>query len=175
MKIYLYIFITITFFLNTSLIKKKSLEVGDTIPDFTLIDGQGKEFTSSDYFGKQPLVIFFYPKDNAPVCTDEVCAFRDSFEAFKTLNAKIVGISTDNTISHRKFSKKHKLPYVLLSDHSKRVQNLFGIKKRFLGMMPERITFITNKQGKIIYIFSNRKETQLHTTEALKALKKNLN
>ncbi len=142
------------------------------LPDFTLVDGQGKEFTSSEYFNKQPLVIFFYPKDNAPVCTAEVCAFRDSFEEFSQLDAKIVGISTDNTMSHRKFSYKNKLPYVLLSDHSKRIQKLFGIKKGFLGIMPERTTYISNKEGRIIFIFKNHNEAQLHIDEALRALRK---
>ena len=169
MKLYLLILFTLLAF-NSSISKKKSLQIGDSIPSFTLIDGQGEEFNSSDYFGKQPLVIFFYPKDDAPICTAEVCSFRDSFDDFKKLNAKIVGISTDNTISHRKFSKKNNLPYILLSDHSNRIQKLFGVKKGFLGMMPERVTFIANKQGKIISIFRNHKEAQLHTSEALKAL-----
>ena len=172
MKLYLYSLATLVLFINTSLNKRKTLKVGDLIPNFTLIDGQGKEFTSSEYFGKQPLVLFFYPKDEAPICTAEVCSFRDSFDDFKKLNAKIVGISTDNTISHRNFSKRHNLPYILLSDHSKRVQKLFGITRGFLGINPERVTYISDKQGRIIYIFSNHKEAELHTVEALKALRK---
>jgi len=172
MKLYLYLSIVLSLLLNPSVIKKKSLKVGDMIPDFTLIDGQGQGFTSSDYFEKQSLVIFFYPKDDAPVCTAEACSFRDSFDEFKALNVKVIGISTDNTMSHRKFSKKHKLPYLLLSDHSRRVQKLFGITRGFLGLNPERVTFISNKQGRIIYIFSNHTEAEQHTVEALKALRK---
>lgn len=169
----LYIYLTTFIILTTiSFIKKRTLKVGDMIPNFTLIDGQGKGFTSSDYFNKQPLVIFFYPKDNAPICTAEVCSFRDSFTEFKNLNAKIVGISTDNTMTHRKFSLENKLPYMLLSDHSRRIQKLFGIKKGFLGMNPDRVTFIANKKGEIIYIFKNHTEAQKHTKEALNALKK---
>jgi len=174
MKTYIYISIIISLIFNHTTFKK-SLKIGDMIPDFTLVDGQGMEFTSSEYFEKQPLVIFFYPKDNAPICTAEVCSFRDSFEEFKALNVKVVGISTDNTMSHRKFSNNHSLPYMLLSDHSKRVQKLFGITKGFLGLSSDRITFIANKQGRIIYIFKNHNEAQLHTSEALKALKKSVN
>ena len=175
MKTFIYLSLIFSISLNPLLLKKRTLKVGDMIPVFTLVDGQGNEFTSSDFFNKQPLVIFFYPKDNAPICTAEVCAFRDSFEDFKNLNAKIVGISTDSAISHRKFTKKHNLPYILLSDHNKRIQKLFGIRKGFLGMMSERVTFIANKQGKIIYIFSNHNEAQQHTNEALKALKSDSN
>ena len=170
MKYFFYLTIILTITLSNTLAKKTSLKVGDMVPDFTLVDGQGIEFTSSEYFNKQPLVIFFYPKDNSPVCTAEVCSFRDSFEEFKNLNAKIVGISTDNTISHRRFKRKHNLPYMLLSDHSKRIQKLFGITRGFFGGS-KRITFITNKKGRIIYIFNNHSEAQLHTTEALKALR----
>lgn len=155
------------FFINPTLIKKKPLKIGDKIPYFTLVDGVGRVFTSFDYIGKQPLVIFFYPKDNSPVCTTEVCSFRDSFEEFKKLNAKIVGISTDSAISHRKFSAKHNLPYMLLSDHSNRVHDLFGVTKRRL----KRTTFIVNDKGIIIYIFTNAKEGGKHTKEALKALR----
>ena len=169
---YLFYFSLLLFTFNNTFLKNSGLKVGDMIPDFTLVDGQGIEFTSSEYFNKQALVIFFYPKDGAPVCTAEVCAFRDSFDEFKQLNAKIVGISTDNTMSHRKFSSKNKLPYILLSDHSKRIQKLFGIKKGFLGMMPERTTFIANKKGRIIFIFRNHNEAQLHIDEALRALRK---
>jgi len=152
-------------------IKRKSLQVGDQIPNFSLIDNNGETFDTEDYIGKQPLVIFFYPKDNSPVCTSEVCSFRDSFAEFQELNAKIVGISSDHVISHDSFSKKHKLPYLLLSDHKKRVQKLFGVPKRFLGFSAGRVTYIANKKGKVIFIFKDHNEAQAHTEKALKALR----
>jgi len=167
MKFFIYILAYVIFSVNPTITKKKALKVGDKLPSFTLIDGYGKSFTSSDYFGKQPLVVFFYSKDNSPVCTTEVCSFRDSFEEFTKLNVKIVGISTDNAISHRKFSEKHNLPYMLLSDHSKRVVNLFGITKGRL----KRTTYVTNKKGRIIYIYTNAKEGDKHAEEALNSLR----
>ena len=175
MKYLFYIPIILSLAISTTFVKRKPLKVGDKIPNFTLIDDKGKEFTSSDYYNKQPLVIFFYPKDNAPVCTAEVCSFRDSFEEFEKLNTKIVGISIDNVMSHKSFSKEHKLPYTLLSDHSSRIQKLFGISKGFLNLKPKRITFITDKKGRIIYIFKNHSEAQRHTSEALKALRSLIN
>ncbi len=173
MKLFIYLSIITSLIFNTHLSTRNSLKVGDMTPNFTLIDENGIEFTSSDYYNKQPLVIFFYPRDNSPVCTTEVCSFRDSFEDFKDLNAKIVGISRDNIMTHRDFSSKYKLPYSLLSDHSGRIHNLFGVSKGFLGLNPERVTFISNKKGRIIYIFKKRSQAEKHTSEALLALKKN--
>ncbi len=136
MKYLLHFSILLIIILYPNISSKKTLKIGDMLPDFTLVSNHGKSFTSSDYYGKQPMVIFFYPKDNAPICTAEVCSFRDRFQDFKALNVKIVGISTENIISHRRFVNKHQLPYILLSDHSKRIQKLFGITRGFLNLKP---------------------------------------
>jgi len=171
MKTILYIISFLSFFntnLHGELIKRKTLKIGDPMPSFSLIDQNGESFDAIDYIGKQPLVIFFYPKDNAPVCTTQACSFRDSFDDFTKLNAKIVGISPDDVVSHRDFQKKNKLQYTLLSDYNKIVYDLFGVSKR------DRITFIANKKGRIVYVFNNRKEAKMHTSQALIALRNQL-
>ena len=174
MKFTFYIITFLMFFSNNNqLLKSKPLKVGDILPNFSLTDTTGESFDSEDYIGKQPLVIFFYPKNNAPVCTSEVCSFRDSFKEFEELNAKIVGISTDHALSHQAFSKKHNLPYTLLTDYKKRALKLFGVSKNIFGQT-SRVTYITNKEGIIIYIFKNHTDAHLHTEEALKALKNDI-
>lgn len=167
MKFPLYIISFLVFFSFTSdleSVKRKSLKVDDPIPIFSLLDNEGDSFNSLDYIGKQPLVIFFYPKNNAPVCTTEACSFRDSFDKFEELNAKVVGISPDHFVSHRSFIKKYNLPYTLLSDYNKIAHKLFGVTRR--------VTFVANKKGEIIFIFKNQKNAEMHTSEALKALSK---
>lgn len=167
MKSTLYIIsFLVFFFFNSDLesVKRKSLKVGDPIPVFSLLDNEGNSFNSLDYVGKQPLVIFFYPKNNAPICTTEACSFRDSFDKFEKLNAKVVGISPDPFLSHRAFIKKYNLPYTLLSDYNRIAHKLFGVSKR--------VTFVANKKGEIIFIFKNKKDAEMHASEALRALSK---
>lgn len=107
------------------------MQLGTPLPSFQLIDQEGVLFNSKSLLG-QPSVLFFYPKNFTPICTKEVCGFRDSYHLFKDLNASIIGISTDNTESHKEFSKKHQLPFPLLSDPNKETQRLFCIKALFL-------------------------------------------
>lgn len=168
MKTTLYIISFLSFFytsLHGELIKRKPLKIGDPIPPFSLIDQNGESFDSIECIGKQPVVIFFYPKNNAPICTTEACSFRDSFDDFTELNAKVIGISPDDIVSHRDFQKKNNLQYTLLSDYNNIVYELFGVSKR------DRITFIANKKGRIVYVFNNRKNGKMHTSQALIALR----
>ena len=91
------------------------LEVGTKAPDFTLVDKDGNTVSLGDFAGKK-IVLYFYPKDNTPGCTRQACAFAASFEAFKTINVVVIGISKDSASSHQKFADKHSLPFILLSD-----------------------------------------------------------
>jgi peroxiredoxin Q/BCP len=79
-----------------------ALKVGDKIPFFTSVDSNGNPFASADY-SDQPLVIYFYPKDDTPGCTIQACTFRDQYEDFKALDAEVIGISSDSLQSHQKF------------------------------------------------------------------------
>ena len=87
---------------------------GDTLPDFTLHDQNGQPFASSQLKAKQPVVVYFYPKNFTPGCTKEACSFRDAYEDFKDLGAEVIGISADSDASHQKFAKRYNLPFILL-------------------------------------------------------------
>ncbi len=116
-------------------------------------------------------MIYFYPKDDTPGCTKEACKFRDEFEVFTDLNARVIGISSDDVSSHKKFAEKYHLPFTLLADVKQEVRNLFGVPKSVLGLLPGRVSYIINKKGTIIYIFESQFGAQKHIEEAIKALK----
>lgn len=148
-----------------------SIEKGEKAPHFQLKDQDGKEFDSKTVVGKKPVVIYFYPKDFTPGCTKEACNFRDSYEDFKEAGAEVIGISNDSEKSHAKFAKKHKLPFVLLSDSNGKVRKKFGIKKSLLGLVPGRETFVINADGNIVFKF-NSLDASKHMDKALNAVKK---
>jgi peroxiredoxin Q/BCP len=147
-----------------------ALKEGDVVPNFKGKTQTGEKFELSDYLGK-PLVVYFYPKDNTPGCTTQACSFRDKYQDFQDLGAEVIGISGDTEDSHDKFAQKHKLPFILLSDSNKKIRNLFGVPTHFFGLLPGRVTYIIDKQGKIISIFSSIK-ANVHIEHALKKVKK---
>ena len=127
------------------------LEKGTKAPDFTLFDKDGNEVSLSDFSGKK-IVLYFYPKDNTPGCTRQACAFAESFEKFKELDAVVIGISKDSVSSHVKFEEKYSLPFVLLSDPEHKVIEAFGAwqekknyGKTYFGTV--RSTFIIDENG----------------------------
>lgn len=148
-----------------------ALLVGHKIPKFTTLDSNGNVFDSANYIGIKPVVLYFYPKDNTPGCTAQACSFRDQYEDFKDLGAEVIGISSDSVASHEKFTKKYKLPFILLSDRTKKLRNLFGVPTNLLGLIPGRVTYIANAEGVIVMIFNSMSSSN-HVVKALKALKK---
>lgn len=147
-----------------------ALKVGDKLPNFKAKDTNGNLFDSQDYIGKQPLVIYFYPKDETKVCTEQACSFRDNYEEFKELGAEIIGISADTVQSHINFKKKFNLPFVLLSDYDKKLRKLFQVENDFL-FIPGRQTFVANKEGEIVLVF-NSMSGKIHIEKALKIVQK---
>ena len=91
------------------------LEIGTKAPEFTLPDKDGNPVSLSD-FARKKVVLYFYPKDNTPGCTRQACAFAGAYEEFKMLDAVVIGISKDSTVSHQKFADKYNLPFILLSN-----------------------------------------------------------
>ena len=122
-----------------------------------------------DFLGNKPVVLFFYPKDDTLGCTKEVCAFRDSFEEFRKLDAEVIGISSDSLESHKRFAAKHDLPFTLLSDEGGKVRRLYGVPNTF-GLFPGRVTYVLDREGIIRRIFSSQISVEKHVEEALKAL-----
>ena len=127
------------------------MKVGDQVPDFTLPSDEGTEVKLSGLRGRK-VVLYFYPKDNTPVCTREACGFRDAFPDFSEINAEIFGISKDSVAKHRKFKAKNSLPFTLLSDENGEVCKAFGtwIEKSMYGlkfMGIERSTFLIDETG----------------------------
>ena len=148
--------------------QKKQLEVGDTVPNFTLQNQDGKTFSMKDSIGKKILVIFFYPKDESAVCTKEACAFRDSSQVFTDAGALVIGINQGSVESHKKFQADYKLPYQLLSDPEERVIKAFGVKG---SMLNDRVTFVVDKTGQIVFKYNSLTQGVKHTTEVLKFLR----
>jgi len=149
--------------------KKGNLGVGSKAPDFAL-PSQSREMVSlTDFLGRKPVVLFFYPKDDTPGCTKEACAFRDDYEEFRKLDAEVVGISSDSVESHRTFARKHSLPFTLLSDEGGKVRKLYGVSNTF-GLFPGRVTYVMDEEGVIRHVFSSQLGARRHVEEALRIL-----
>jgi peroxiredoxin Q/BCP len=147
------------------------IEIGSAIPEFTLPDQDGNMFDINSVAGKKNLVIYFYPKDDTPGCTREACYFRDQFEVFKEADAMIIGISGQSVESHKKFAKKYRLSFTLLSDAGNKVRKQFGVPSGLMGLLPGRVTFVVDKSGKVIYTFNSQTQAERHVNEALRVLK----
>lgn len=130
-----------------------TMQNGELVPDFELSATSDKQFRLSDYRGKY-LILFFYPKDDTPGCTNESQQFRDLYSEFTGLNCEIAGISRDSLKSHEKFKEKYDLPYALLSDSDETVCELFDVikLKNMFGKQVrgiERSTFVIDPEGKL--------------------------
>lgn len=149
---------------------KKPLIIGDTIPDFSLLDQNGAVFNLSDAKG-QALVIYFYPKDDTPGCTKEACRFRDEFEVFSDLDARVIGVSSDDVASHKEFEIKYNLPFTLLADTDQKLRKLFGVPSFGAGLVPGRVTYIIDKKAVVRYVFSSMRQAEMHVDKSLEILK----
>jgi thioredoxin-dependent peroxiredoxin len=149
--------------------KKDRVDAGSKAPDFTLPSQSGVMVNLKDFIGKKPVVLFFYPKDDTPGCTKEACAFRDDYDQFEKLDAEVIGISSDSVESHRRFAKKHDLPFTLLSNEVGQVRKRYGVRNSF-GLFPGRVTYVIDEEGVVRLIFSSQLGVEQHVEEALKAL-----
>ena len=127
------------------------LQVGDKMPDFSVVDQNGNTVSSKDFIGKKT-IIYFYPKDNTPGCTRQACAFAGAYDQFKNIDAEVIGISKDSVASHEKFAAKYSLPFILLSDPELKAIKAYGVwqeKKLYgkLSMGVMRSTFIIDENG----------------------------
>ena len=125
------------------------MNIGDDAPDFTLKDGEGNDWKLSDHRDKT-VVLLFYPGDNTPVCTAQLCSVRDHWSEYQATGAEVVGISTDSVESHEGFAEKHQLPLRLLSDPDGKVSAEYGMKSWLPGRSARGVVVI-DKEGKIAY------------------------
>jgi thioredoxin-dependent peroxiredoxin len=149
----------------------EQIKQGSRVPGFVLPDQNGKLFDIGSVLGKKNLVIYFYPKDDSPGCTKEACSFRDQYEVFRQADAEIIGISSDDVDSHKKFADKYHLTYTLLSDKEGKIRDLFGVPSGLFGLLPGRVTYVVNKQGIVVHTFDSQLNTEQHIEESLSALK----
>ncbi|HMF56954.1 MAG TPA: peroxiredoxin [Pyrinomonadaceae bacterium] len=123
----------------------RSAGVGSQAPDFTLPDGQGTKWRLSDHRGKT-VVLLFYPGDETPICTKQLCSVRDRWEDYSTTGAVVVGISTNSVESHRSFADNHSLPLTLLADIDRKVIEAYDVES-WLPNRTARSVVVIDPQG----------------------------
>jgi len=131
-----------------------AIDVGVKAPDFTLPSTVGDKFTLSEHFGKENVVLSFYVFDFSPVCTKEMCSFRDGLADLEKLNARVVGISIDSLWSHKAFAQSLNIKFPLLSDFNKEISRRYGVlyeDLRGLRGVSKRSVFVIDKEGVIRY------------------------
>lgn len=141
------------------------------MPDFEVVDQDGKAVSSKDLIGKKT-IIYFYPKDNTSGCTAEACSLRDNYEALMARGYNIVGVSKDSAASHRKFADKYDLPFTLLADTSTQMLQDFGAwgEKKMYGktvMGTIRKTFIFDEEGILAEVIE-KVDTKNHADQILR-------
>ncbi len=131
--------------------KNSVLKEGDKAPEFTAKDQNGKTVSLTDFLGKN-LILYFYPKDDTPGCTAEACDFRDNYQRLAQQGFQVIGISTDDEKSHKKFESKYALPFPLIADTEKEIVTRYGVwvEKNMYGkvyMGTARTTFLIDQNG----------------------------
>ena len=146
------------------------INVGDLLPAFTLLDQNDKPVSPSNFKG-QPLVIFFYPKDHTPGCTAQACDFRNYESEFQAVGAQVIGINDASVLSHRGFSDKYNLTYPILSDPGHKVRKSFGAPGLLFNTVANRITYVTDENHRVVYIFKSLLRATDYVEESLAFLK----
>ena len=133
------------------------IEIGDKVPDFLGTDENGNEIRTRDFAGKK-LVLYFYPKDSTPGCTQEACNLRDNYERMLAKGYAVVGVSVQDEKSHKRFIEKNNLPFPLIADTEMVLNNAFGVwgeksmcGRKYMGTF--RTTFVINEEGIVEQIF----------------------
>jgi thioredoxin-dependent peroxiredoxin len=146
------------------------VKIGDKAPDFDLMTPQGKNVKLSSFKGKSNVVLFFYPSDNSPGCTKEVCAFEKRAPDFKG-KAQVFGISSGGESDKLKFIKSTKLTTAsLLMDTENKAREAFNVPKAVFGLLPGRVTYVIGKDGTVKGIYDDMAKAEMHPEEALKVL-----
>jgi thioredoxin-dependent peroxiredoxin len=153
-----------------------AVDIGHKVPDFLVKDDQDNYFGTNDLLGKWT-VMYFYPKDNTPGCTQESCDFRDRLSVLKKAGAQVVGISKDSVASHKKFKEKYYLPFPLLSDEDGKLCGLFDIVqekslfgRKYMGIV--RSTYLVDPEAIVRQVW-RKVRVRGHVEDVLVALNDN--
>ncbi|KAF6002161.1 hypothetical protein F1559_001616 [Cyanidiococcus yangmingshanensis] len=155
---------------NASLFSLRSASVteGSIAPDFTLLDQNGEAVTLSKLRG-QPVVLAFYPAASSPGCTKELCAFRDELADFESVQAVVLGISSNTVEEQKRFADTHGYRFRLLADVGGKVRKLYSVPST-LGVLPGRVTYVIDKEGKVVKVHNSQMDFASHVAEAKRAL-----
>ena len=138
-----------------------ALKIGDPAPDFDVTGqqaGEPRRLQLSEFRGKKQVVLYFYPRDFTPVCTQEACGFRDMYDELSTHDTEVIGVSVDDEESHARFASMHRVKFVLVADPDKvlaRKYHATSLLRDVLGAT-KRITYVIDKQGTIVAIFDSQ-------------------
>jgi len=149
----------------------RAIQTGDQAPEFTAQAHNGQQVSLAEFRGKSVVVLYFYPKDDTPVCTAEACAFRDAYEDFVRAGAVVIGVSSDSADRHQAFASGHRLPFLLLADEGGSLRKAFGVPKS-LGIFPGRVTYVIDREGVVRHVFNSQFSADRHVAEALQIVAK---
>lgn len=144
-----------------------ALKVGSKAPKFQLQNSEGSLISLEENL---PCIVYFYPKDFTPGCTEEACSFRDNHQVFGGLNINVFGISRDSVASHKKFKAQHQLPFELLSDKTGKVCKLYNALIPIVNM-PKRVTYLIDEDCKIKAVYSDMFGARNHIKQMIAQLK----
>jgi peroxiredoxin Q/BCP len=146
------------------------LKEGDKAPDFTLPSQDGREVSLHDYLGEKNVVLYFYPKDYSAGCTTETRAFSENYDRILSMDAEVIGVSSDSPESHKGFASKCGVKFPLASDGGGRVRDRYGVSSS-MGFIPGRVTFVIDRQGTVRRVFASQLNPKRHVDVALDTLK----
>ena len=165
-KLLIFLSLLALLFAGTGLQADGTPAEGSAAPGFHLQDQNGDWHDLQDYQGSW-LAIYFYPKDDTPGCTTEACNFRDNIYAFKAIGASVIGISVDDVASHKEFSEKYKLPFIILADEDGTTAKAYGVLRDWkLVQIASRQSFLVNPEGVIVKHYEDV-DPDTHTQQVL--------
>ncbi|MGA2506411.1 MAG: peroxiredoxin [Chitinispirillaceae bacterium] len=124
------------------------LKIGDKAPDFSLVSSNGDTVSLSGFSGKNYVVLIFYPGDETPGCTKQLCAVRDDYAGFEAKNVKVFGVNPADSASHRKFVKRYNFQFPLLIDEGRKTAKRYRCGG---GLFIKRTVYVIDPQGVIVY------------------------
>jgi peroxiredoxin Q/BCP len=147
------------------------LQPGTPAPPIEAQDQHGATVRLADFQGKANVVLYFYPKDDTPGCTAEACSLRDGQDAIRKTGAVVLGVSADDTVSHKAFAEKYHLNFSILADPDKKVIQAYGVKSLLMLGRASRVTFIIDRTGVIRHVIKHV-DTASHDKQVLEFLKR---